>query len=80
MDLWELFPFSPDVGYLGLTIVNLLKNLKKNGMSIMLISHDLAILSEVAEKIGVMYGGKMVEFGTSSEIYRNPKHPYTQWT
>jgi len=59
-------------------IVNLLKNLKKNGMSLMLISHDLAILSEVAEKIGVMYGGKMVEFGTSSEIYRNTKHPYTK--
>jgi peptide/nickel transport system ATP-binding protein len=59
-------------------IVNLLRNLKKNGMSLMLISHDLAILSEVAEKIGVMYGGKMVEFGTSAEIYRNPKHPYTQ--
>jgi len=59
-------------------IVNLLKNLKKNGMSLMLISHDLTILSEVAEKIGVMYGGKMVEFGTSAEIYRNPKHPYTQ--
>ena len=59
-------------------IVNLLKNLKKKGMSLMLISHDLAILSEVAEKIGVMYGGKMIEFGTSAEIYRNPKHPYTQ--
>jgi len=59
-------------------IVNLLKNLKKKGMSLMLISHDLAILSEVAEKIGVMYGGKMVEFGTTAEIYRNPKHPYTQ--
>jgi len=59
-------------------IVNLLKNLKKKGMTLMLISHDLAILSEVAEKIGVMYGGKMVEFGTSAEIYRNPKQPYTQ--
>ena len=59
-------------------IINLLKSLKKNGMSIMLISHDLAILSEIAEKIGVMYGGKMIEFGTSSEIYDNPKHPYTQ--
>jgi peptide/nickel transport system ATP-binding protein len=35
-------------------------------------------LSEVAEKIGIMYGGKMVEFGSSSDIYRNPKHPYTQ--
>ena len=59
-------------------IINLLKDLKKNGMSIMLISHDLSILSEVAEKIGIMYGGKMVEFGISSEIYHNPKHPYTQ--
>jgi len=59
-------------------IINLLKNLKKEGMSLMLISHDLAILSEVAEKIGIMYGGKMVEFGTSAEIYRNPKHPYTK--
>ena len=59
-------------------IINLLKNLKKKGMSLMLISHDLAILSEVAEKIGIIYGGKMVEFGTSSEIFRNPKHPYTQ--
>ena len=59
-------------------IINLLKSLKKNGMSLMLISHDLAILSEVAEKIGVMYGGKMVEFGASSEIYGDPKHPYTK--
>jgi len=59
-------------------IINLLKNLKKEGMSLMLISHDLAILSEIAEKIGIMYGGKMVEFGTSAEIYRNPKHPYTK--
>ena len=59
-------------------IINLLKSLKKNGMSLMLISHDLAILSEIAEKIGVMYGGKMVEFGASSEIYNNPKHPYTK--
>lgn len=59
-------------------IINLLKKLKKNGLSIMLITHDLSIISEVAEKIGVMYGGKMVEFGSSSEIYKNPKHPYTQ--
>jgi len=59
-------------------IINLLKNLKKEGMSLMLISHDLAILSEISEKIGIMYGGKMVEFGTSTEIYRNPKHPYTK--
>lgn len=59
-------------------IVNLLKKLKKGGMSIMLITHDLAVLSEIADKIGIMYGGHMVEFGSSYEIYKNPKHPYTQ--
>ncbi|MGA0296362.1 MAG: ABC transporter ATP-binding protein [Nitrosopumilaceae archaeon] len=59
-------------------IVNLLKDLKKQGMSFMLITHDLAILSEIADKIGIMYAGQMVEFGSSYEIYKNPKHPYTQ--
>ncbi|HSD04880.1 MAG TPA: ABC transporter ATP-binding protein, partial [Nitrosopumilaceae archaeon] len=59
-------------------IINLLKKLKKDGMSIMLITHDLAIISEIAEKIGIMYAGKLVEFGNASEIYKNPKHPYTQ--
>ncbi len=59
-------------------IVNLLKNLKKGGMSFMLITHDLAVLSEISDKIGIMYGGQMVEFGSSQEIYKNPKHPYTQ--
>ena len=58
-------------------IINLFKRLKKDGMTLMLISHDLAVLSEIAEKIGIMYGGKMVEFGSSSEIFGNPKHPYT---
>jgi len=59
-------------------IVNLLKNLKKDGMSFMLITHDLAVLSEIAEKVGIMYGGQIVEFGSSQEIYKNPKHPYTK--
>ena len=59
-------------------IVNLLKKLKKDGMSFMLITHDLAVLSEITDKIGIMYGGHMVEFGSSHEIYQNPKHPYTQ--
>ena len=45
-------------------IVNLLKKLKKDGMSFMLITHDLAVLSEIADKIGIMYGGQMVEFGS----------------
>ena len=59
-------------------IVNLFKKLKKDGQSFMIISHDLSILSEVAEKIGIMYGGRMVEFGDSSEIFLEPKHPYTK--
>ena len=59
-------------------IINLLKSLKKEGMSFMLITHDLAVLSEISDKIGIMYGGQMVEFGSSEQIYRNPKHPYTQ--
>ena len=59
-------------------ILNLFKKLKKQGVSFMLISHDLSTISEVCEKIGIMYGGKMVEFGSSAEILQNPKHPYTQ--
>jgi len=59
-------------------IINLFKQLKKDGQSFMIISHDLAVLSEVVEKIGIMYGGRMVEFGNSSEIFLEPKHPYTK--
>ena len=59
-------------------IINLLKSLKKDGMSLILITHDLAVLSEIADKIGIMYGGQMVEFGSSEQIYKNPKHPYTR--
>ena len=59
-------------------IINLLKKLKKDGLSIMIITHDLAILSEIADKIGIMYGGQIVEFGSSYDVFKNPKHPYTQ--
>jgi len=59
-------------------IISLLKKLKKEGMAILLITHDLAILSEISDKIGIMYAGQMVEFGSSYEIYKNPKHPYTK--
>lgn len=59
-------------------ILNLFKDLKKQGVSFMLISHDLSTISEVCERIGIMYGGRMVEFGTSSEIFQNPRHPYTK--
>lgn len=58
-------------------IMVLLKNLKKDGLSVVMISHDLGIISEIAEKIGIMYAGQIVEFGNLSEVYKNPKHPYT---
>ncbi|MGI0074833.1 MAG: ABC transporter ATP-binding protein, partial [Nitrosotalea sp.] len=58
-------------------IMILLKKLKKDGLSIMLISHDLGIISEIAEKVGIMYAGQIVEFGNMKDIYKNPKHPYT---
>jgi peptide/nickel transport system ATP-binding protein len=59
-------------------ILNLFKLLKKKGVSFVLISHDLAAISEVCEKIGIMYAGQMVEFGTAQQILQSPKHPYTQ--
>ena len=59
-------------------IINLLKDLKEGGASFMLITHDLAVLSEIADKVGIMYAGQMVEFGGADEVYKSPKHPYTQ--
>lgn len=60
-------------------IINLLKKLKRDrDMSIVFISHDLGVISEVSETIAIMYRGQIVEFGKSHEIYKNPKHPYTE--
>lgn len=60
-------------------IINLLKKLKKDrNMSIVFISHDLGVISEVSETIAIMYRGQIVEFGKSYDIYKNPKHPYTE--
>ena len=60
-------------------IINLLKRLKKErGLSYIFITHDLAVASELADKVAVMYGGKIVEYGTAEQIYRDPQHPYTQ--
>ncbi|MEL9908375.1 MAG: ABC transporter ATP-binding protein [Desulfurococcus sp.] len=59
-------------------IMNLLKRLKKElGLSIILISHDLSLIAEIADKIAVMYGGEIIEYGPSEAIYNRPMHPYT---
>lgn len=60
-------------------IILLLKQLQKDeDMSILFISHDLSLVSEIANRILVMYQGKIVEQGTALEIFKNPKHSYTQ--
>ncbi len=60
-------------------ILNLLKELKnKLNMSIILISHDLSVIAELADKVAIMYAGKIVEYGPSEEVYNHPQHPYTQ--
>lgn len=60
-------------------IITLLKKLhKEKGVTVILISHDLALVSQIADKIGIMYAGQLVEIGSTEDIYKNPKHPYTQ--
>ena len=59
-------------------ILELLKDLKgKINGSIMLITHDLGVIAEMADYVVVMYAGKVIEKGTTLEIYENPMHPYT---
>jgi len=60
-------------------IIELLRELQeKNGMSIMLITHNLGVIAEMADEVVVMYLGKAVESGTAEQIFHNPQHPYTQ--
>jgi peptide/nickel transport system ATP-binding protein len=47
------------------------------GMSMIYISHDIAVIAEVADRIGVMYAGRLVELGSSEQIFKHPLHPYT---
>jgi ABC-type dipeptide/oligopeptide/nickel transport system ATPase component len=60
-------------------IMDLLRELKEEiGMSIMLITHNFGIVNGFAEKVSVMFRGKIVEAGATQEILRNPQHPYTK--
>lgn len=59
-------------------ILELLRDLQKSqGCSIMLITHDLGVIAEMADEVVVMYAGKVIERGTVREIFNDPKHPYT---
>ena len=60
-------------------ILELLDSLReKYHLSLILISHDLGVIAEVAETVAVMYAGKIVEMGPAMDVFHNPKHPYTQ--
>jgi len=60
-------------------ILDLMRNLQKQmNMSILLITHDLGVVAENCDRVLVMYAGKIVESGKTSEVFANPTHPYTQ--
>jgi ABC-type oligopeptide transport system ATPase subunit len=60
-------------------ILNLLKDLQSEfGLSYLFISHDMAVIHHICDRVAVMYDGKIVEAGTRDEIIRSPRHPYTQ--
>jgi oligopeptide/dipeptide ABC transporter ATP-binding protein len=59
-------------------VLNLMKRLQAaHGLTYVVISHDLAVVKYMADRIGVMYLGKLVELGSGSDIYERPSHPYT---
>ncbi|GAA0328622.1 ABC transporter ATP-binding protein [Bacillus carboniphilus] len=60
-------------------ILELMGNLKEEfGMSIMMITHDLGVVSEVADRVLVMYAGEVVEMSDAKDLFKHPKHPYTK--
>ena len=60
-------------------ILNLLADLQQEmGLSYLFISHDMAVIHHICDRIAVMYNGKIVEEGSRDEIINSPKHPYTQ--
>ena len=58
-----------------LELINKLK--KERNLSIIFITHDLGVVANMADRIAVMYAGKVVEYGTANEVFYNPQHPYT---
>lgn len=60
-------------------ILDLLKNLQEEtGSGIILITHDLGVVAEMADRVAVMYGGEFVEYAEAAELFEHPKHPYTR--
>ena len=61
-------------------ILNLLKEIQKNrNLSLLFISHDLGVVRYIADRVAIMYLGRICEIGSVEEVYTNPKHPYTEY-
>ncbi|MGZ5073666.1 MAG: ABC transporter ATP-binding protein, partial [Usitatibacter sp.] len=59
-------------------IITLLKRLcRENGTAVMLVTHDMGVIAETADRVAVMYAGRIAEIGPVQEVIHNPKHPYT---
>ena len=59
-------------------ILELIKDLQeKTGVAVIFITHDLGVVANMADRVSVMYAGKIIEYGTSDDIFYDPKHPYT---
>ena len=59
-------------------ILELIKDLQeKTGVAVIFITHDLGVVANMADRVAVMYAGKIIEYGTSDDIFYDPKHPYT---
>ena len=59
-------------------ILELIKDLQeKTGVAVIFITHDLGVVANMADRVVVMYAGKIIEYGTSDDIFYDPKHPYT---
>ena len=60
-------------------ILDIFAKLKEElNLSIIIVTHDLGVVSNIADKIAVFYGGNIVEYGSRDDVFNNPKHPYTQ--
>src|ERR671932_185174 len=60
-------------------IMQTLNNVQRRlGASILLVGHDMGLMAKFVDRVGVMYGGKLVEVGSVRDIFKEPKHPYTQ--
>ncbi|MBQ6630887.1 MAG: ABC transporter ATP-binding protein, partial [Romboutsia sp.] len=59
-------------------ILELIKDLQeKTGVAVIFITHDLGVVANMADRVAVMYAGKIIEYGTSNDIFYDPRHPYT---